>query len=106
MSANMGMTAISWNSNTENAARPPGVVSSFFSWNVCKTIAVDDSDRTRPTVNATCHGSLEPQVDAFGLCRQREGLAVVGQKGLVRGDHLFASGNGGVLDGGLGGGGR
>jgi hypothetical protein len=46
------MTAISWNSSTENALRAPSVLLSPFSWKVCRTIAVEDRDSSRPTARA------------------------------------------------------
>ena len=55
-SASSGIAATSWKSKTANAARPPSVRVSFFSFSVCITIAVEDSARMIPTATAWFHG--------------------------------------------------
>ena len=56
MNASMGMTAMSWNSRTEKPDCPPSLFISPFSLSVCSTMAVDDSDMTRPIARAIDHG--------------------------------------------------
>jgi hypothetical protein len=43
--------------STENDPCPPSERISPFSFSVCRTIAVEDSARTRPTASATLHPS-------------------------------------------------
>ena len=52
INASIGTTAISCISSTEKLARPPAVRIRFFSFSVCRTIAVDDSETNIPRVNA------------------------------------------------------
>ena len=46
--ASIGMTAMSWNSSTENVACPPSDRSSPRSFRLCSTMAVDDPASTSP----------------------------------------------------------
>ena len=54
------MTAMSWNSSTENELCPARVCINPFSFKVCSTIAVDESDRMRPTASADDQASPSP----------------------------------------------
>ena len=55
--ARIGMTAMSWNSSTANAAWPPPVLSWPRSASVDSTIAVDDIAMISPTASAARHGT-------------------------------------------------
>ncbi|MNY70378.1 hypothetical protein D3C86_2085010 [compost metagenome] len=54
ISASAGITAISWNSNTENPSWPPSLRFMPFSRISCSAIAVDDIASPMPPITAAC----------------------------------------------------
>ncbi len=54
--ARMGMTAISWNSNTAKAERPLSLCISLRSCRLCSTMAVEESASMRPMPSPCCSG--------------------------------------------------